>query len=181
MLFKKNEAKAISDALKPKDYPNQYRHVEEYVDQHGVKRRKVYTTTTKPSRTQQHLTTEVNIKDIIKRYKKTGHLPPQKPSFYGDFTDLDYHEMSNKIALAQQAFEAIPSDLRSRFGNDPARLLKFLSDSSNHDEAIKLGLIQEYRQDRLDGLNRKDSTVDKPKARQQKQPELPIDDKEKED
>ena len=36
---------------------------------------------------------------------------------------------------------ALPSDVRSRFGNNPAELLDFLNDNSNYDEAIRLGLI----------------------------------------
>jgi phage internal scaffolding protein len=36
---------------------------------------------------------------------------------------------------------ALPAQIRSRFDNDPAKLIDFLENEQNHDEAIKLGLV----------------------------------------
>ena len=38
-------------------------------------------------------------------------------------------------------FDSLPSSLRERFSNDPSRLLAFVDDESNFDEAVKLGLL----------------------------------------
>ena len=46
---------------------------------------------------------------------------------------------------AQQSFESLPSELRGRFENDPAKLIDFLSDERNNAEAVKLGLKLERK------------------------------------
>jgi len=62
---------------------------------------------------------------------------------FGDFTSYDdYHSSLNQIIEAQDAFEALPSSMRKRFGNDPGELLAFLEDPANNEEAVKLGLRQ---------------------------------------
>ena len=35
----------------------------------------------------------------------------------------------------------LPAQMRSRFNNDPAELLKFIKDPANLDEAVKLGIL----------------------------------------
>jgi hypothetical protein len=39
-------------------------------------------------------------------------------------------------------FEDLPAEVRFRFDNKPAELLKFMSDPANADEAIDLGLFE---------------------------------------
>lgn len=97
--------------------------------------------------TQQHFAEEVDINNIVSRALKTGLLgdPMSIGTRQAIFTDVasigDYQSNLNKIIAAQNAFMELPADLRSRFNNDPANLLAFLSDVNNKDEAIKLGLI----------------------------------------
>jgi len=79
----------------------------------------------------------------VDRFTRTGQLPENvaKP-YYGDFTGIsDYHSALNQITAAQQGFMQLPAELRSRFDNDPGKLLEFLGDEKNLDEAIKLGLV----------------------------------------
>ena len=47
---------------------------------------------------------------------------------------------------AQQSFESLPSELRAKFENDPAKLISYLSDDKNNAEAIKLGLKIERKE-----------------------------------
>lgn len=61
---------------------------------------------------------------------------------YGDFSDVgDYQDAMNRMVEAREAFDAVPARIRERFSNDPSRLLNFLHDESNRDEAVRLGLI----------------------------------------
>nr|QJB18905.1 MAG: internal scaffolding protein [Microvirus sp.] len=97
-----------------------------------------------PSLAQQQFKDECDINNILKQFNITGQLPtsPLEPR-YGDFTGIyDYHSALNSVIAAEDGFMALPADLRSRFLNDPANLIDFLSNESNRDEAIKLGLIE---------------------------------------
>jgi len=100
-----------------------------------------------PSLTQQHFGNEVNINSIIAKYNRTGFMidpgrsPSNRPQF-GDFVNVPtYQEAQNILLAADQAFADLPSQLRKRFDNDPAKMLEFLSIPENRDEAISLGLV----------------------------------------
>jgi len=96
------------------------------------------------SMTQPQHAAECDINNIMLKYKKTGtftHLNQGQP-ISGDFSNVeDYMAQSQRIINAQNSFNQLPSDLRTKFQNDPAELIKFVSDTKNKEEAIKLGLI----------------------------------------
>lgn len=95
------------------------------------------------SRTKQSFAEESDINTIVRRFGLSGEMPsavamPQ----YGDFTAVqDYHSALNVITAANEGFDALPAEVRSRFTNDPANLLAFLADDANRPEAEKLGLV----------------------------------------
>lgn len=96
-----------------------------------------------PSKTQQQFKDEVDINTIVNRFGLTGELPDgaRMPS-YADFDGvLDYHTAMNAVRGADEAFMAIPADLRAFFQNDPQNLIEFLADPQNRDQALELGLI----------------------------------------
>jgi phage internal scaffolding protein len=98
---------------------------------------------TMPSLTQQSHAESCDINYIMKRYGQ-GHEVPQgfRMPTYGDFMGLDdYQQAIGFVRASAEAFMELPSDLRSRFDNDPSKLIDFLELDSNRDEAIKLGLI----------------------------------------
>ena len=94
------------------------------------------------SLTQQHHQQECDINFILAKYKKNNlvtHLAKGTPTF-GDFSNpTDYHSALDKLIRAQQDFDALPSDIRSQFANDPSKLIEFLADTNNDEEAIKMG------------------------------------------
>jgi phage internal scaffolding protein len=93
--------------------------------------------------TQQHFKDECDINNILRQFNITGLLPeaPLSPR-YGDFTGIsDYHTALNQVIAAEDEFMALPAQIRGRFDNDPAKLIEFLENSENKDEAIKLGLV----------------------------------------
>lgn len=98
------------------------------------------------SMTFQHFKDECDINNIVARYPNgiTPYDDRASKMQYGDFTDadiFDFQSAQNKIVEAQEKFGALPSDVRARFDNDPGKLLAFLADSNNLDEAAKLGLV----------------------------------------
>lgn len=106
-------------------------------------RRRVQIFTEGGSLTEQAHREECNINTIMQRYRRTGVLP-QNPHLpvYGDFSQLgDYHACVTAVAMAQEGFMSLPSHLRKAFDNDPGKLLAFLDDPENREEAIELGLI----------------------------------------
>lgn len=97
-----------------------------------------------PTLTQQQFKEEADINYIAERFLKTGQLPqvPQMPT-PGDFEGIfDFQTAMNTIAHAKQEFMKLPAKVRSRFDNDPAKLLQFLNDDENRKEAEILGLVQ---------------------------------------
>lgn len=93
--------------------------------------------------TQQQFAEEADINTIVRRFGLTGELPSaMRAPIYGDFTGItNYQDALNAVLQAEAGFNDLPADLRERFANDPARMLQFLADDRNKDEAIKLGLV----------------------------------------
>jgi phage internal scaffolding protein len=92
---------------------------------------------------QQHHREECDINTIMERFGQTGQLPQTslQPS-YGDFSGVvDYHTALNAIIAAEEQFDTLPAQMRARFDNDPAKLIDFLENDNNQDEAIALGLV----------------------------------------
>lgn len=87
---------------------------------------------------------DCSIEGIIRRY---GVLPAPKVkpvgvdvSSYGDFADA-----MNKVQSGLDSFMEQPSEIRSRFGNDPKAFYDFITDPQNSEEAVKLGLMVETK------------------------------------
>lgn len=97
-----------------------------------------------PSLAQQHYKEECDINTILQKFNISGLLPesPLSPR-YGDFTGIgDYHSALNRVIAAQDEFDGLPATIRSRFDNDPAKLIEFLEDEKNRPEAESLGLVE---------------------------------------
>lgn len=90
---------------------------------------------------------DVNL--IVAKYAKTGvmgNVRTDQP-MYGDFSSaVDYHDALIKIQEAEESFMSLPANVRKRFENDPGKLIDFLQDVKNREEAISLGLVVEAPQ-----------------------------------
>lgn len=98
-----------------------------------------------PSKTQQQFKDETDANLIVQKYNKNLHLQKfnADPSMYQDLTThKNFFEANQTIARANQAFDALPSTIRTRFENNPEKFLEFLHDASNHDEAVRLGIFK---------------------------------------
>lgn len=92
---------------------------------------------------------EADINFLLARYKNTGSLytaedlikAKRRPQF-GDFTGIpDYQDSLDKMREAFSMFGDLPLAVRQRFSDDPVKLLDFLQDKNNFDEAVRLGLV----------------------------------------
>lgn len=108
-----------------------------------------------PSMTQQQYKESCDINNIIKQYAQTGELPLSNK--VGQFLDVsnvqDYQSALTTVYEAQKAFDQLPSNIRSRFENDPNQLIAFLEDDKNHNEAQKLGLLKSTPQNQNSNPN----------------------------
>lgn len=97
-----------------------------------------------PSRTDQSFAEETDINTIVKRFGLTGQLPDAgsvRAPLEGDFHEIyDYHTAANVVRQAEEAFAAMPADVRTEFGNDPGRFMDFVHNPKNMDRAVELGL-----------------------------------------
>lgn len=96
------------------------------------------------SRTQQHLHDLNSPRRLIEKYgaNRLKQALAANPSMFSDVPPTrDYKEALDLIAQADRSFSNLPSKIRNRFENDPVKLIAFLNDSKNRDEAVTLGLI----------------------------------------
>lgn len=97
-----------------------------------------------PSLTIQSEKDSCDVNLIVARYAQTGamgNIRTDQP-MYGDFSSaVDYNEALLKIQQAEDSFMELPANVRKRFDNDPGKLIDFLGDVKNREEAISLGLV----------------------------------------
>lgn len=96
--------------------------------------------------TKQSFARETDINEIMKKYTKTGLLDPSqlatRQAQFADVSEIgDFQQCQEIVQNAQKAFMTLPAELRSRFDNEPAKLLDFCANDENKEEAIKLGII----------------------------------------
>jgi phage internal scaffolding protein len=96
-----------------------------------------------PTLAQQSGKDEADINIIMAKFGQGQALPENfRPPQYGDFVGINtYHDAMNQVALANEAFDTMPAEMRARFHNNPVELMAFLDTETNRPEAIKLGLI----------------------------------------
>ena len=99
------------------------------------------------SMTCQEFKEECDINNIVKmpNYGINPLKPPTKMPTFGDFSDVkvtDFYEAQRLLAHSVELFEALPSDIRKHFNNDPAALIEFCNDPKNIEEGIKLGIYE---------------------------------------
>lgn len=95
-------------------------------------------------KTMQQFAQDADINTIVERFGLGLPVPENFAiPLTGDFTSVgDFHDAMLAVRAAEEAFMTLPADVRERFQHDPGRLIKFLDDDNNRDEAVKLGLVQ---------------------------------------
>lgn len=94
------------------------------------------------SKTKQAMAAETNINFIIDRYQKTGSLEHLKKyeGEYGIFEAIDFHTAMNSVAKATEMFDELPSNIRTKFENDPGKFLDYATNTENHQGMVDMGL-----------------------------------------
>lgn len=91
--------------------------------------------------TQQHFRDECDLNVILKRYRASDLPQPMHPGVYADLTELptSLADAFDRVAVAQEWFDSLPSDVRLSFDNDPRSALRLLM--SNPEAARAAGLL----------------------------------------
>jgi len=112
--------------------------------------------------TEQANKNECDVNKIVKKYDKTGLIShiSKISAVYGDVAVLDYKKAQDVLCDAKSKFEALPSEIRKKFGNTPHRFYDFIQNGQNRDEAIKLGLIPNDITPLTDGIGEKKPAVE---------------------
>lgn len=95
------------------------------------------------SMTQQAPKHEADIRNIIKKYDRTGLIANvnRGAAKYGDFSEVnEYRESLDIVREANESFMQIPSDIREKFNNDAGEFFEFVTNPDNADEMVELGL-----------------------------------------
>lgn len=90
-----------------------------------------------PSMTKQSEAAACDVNNIIKRYDRTGlitHLARAEAVFTDVSEITSYQDAILQVQDAQKAFMDLPSGLRSRFGNDPAKYIDWATSSSDEEK-----------------------------------------------
>lgn len=98
-----------------------------------------------PSMTRQSEMESCDLHNILRQFSQQGFDQLVRENAargqYADLPDdLDYQASLNLVMEAQKSFATLPSQVRERFKNDPARFLQFIADPANAEELIRLGI-----------------------------------------
>lgn len=96
-----------------------------------------------PSLAQQQFKDDTDLNKLFQKYLETGEMPQvQNGLTYGNFEGIfDFQTAMNAVRTAQGLFNELPARIKNRFDNDPQKMLEFLHDPENREEAEFLGLV----------------------------------------
>jgi len=101
-------------------------------------------TTAEDGRTHESFAKACDINNILAKYKKSG-LVDHVQNRQGNYQDLsepvDFETAMLIVTNAQTAFMELPSEIRSRFGNDPGSFLDYATNPDNEAGMRELGLL----------------------------------------
>lgn len=77
------------------------------------------------------------------KYQRTGQLPISNQQVqYLQNSGINFHEAMQLIAQGKNEFEQLPANIRAHFDNKPERLIEFLTNEQNIDQAVEMGLVE---------------------------------------
>lgn len=105
--------------------------------------------------TEQSHKDECDINFILRDYQKTGFIRHAKdnPGVYDDISGQDFQDAMNIVAKANSLFNGLPSSVRKRFQNDPARFHDWARNAPEQ-ELNKLGVSRG-----VDGIDGKGNII----------------------
>ena len=83
--------------------------------------------------TKQSFKDSTDINKILHKAQRTGTISHinRYGAMYGDFEAFDFLEAQNQLAKAREIFDALPSELRAEFDQDPSQFFAYANDPAN--------------------------------------------------
>jgi len=105
-------------------------------------RKRVALVCSDPSLAVQSQKDEADINNIVRNFGITGRVPAAvRLPEYGDFTGVsDYRSAIEAVRAAEDAFLAVPSNIRAKFNHDPGAWATFCVDPNNLPQLREWGL-----------------------------------------
>ena len=98
--------------------------------------------------TQQQFKDDVDINNIVSKFKKGQSVPLKHPGYYQDWDQAtNLMDAQEQIKTASASFMQLPATVREKFKNDPLSFLDFVQNPSNKEEAQKMGLLKNTEQE----------------------------------
>lgn len=101
---------------------------------------------TSVSMTEQSHARDCDINRLVSQYQRSGVLgdpSTYREMVYGNFSEIgSYHEQMQVMKDAKEKFDALPSNIRDAFGNDPGRLIDAVLDPSQKEKLQALGVFK---------------------------------------
>lgn len=96
------------------------------------------------SRTRQEFKDDCDINNILKQFRRSGMITHRNEykGQYGEFLAMDFHEAMNFVLETEEMFMTVPAQIRSRFNNDPAEFVDFVTNPQNQEEIYSMGLAE---------------------------------------
>ncbi len=102
-----------------------------------------------PSLTRQEFKDDCDLEKILARFCSTPEgleaLANAQGYISGRFEDVsevvDYRTSLDLVKRADEAFNGLPAQIRTKFDNDPAKFLDFVDDPKNEAELRSMGLL----------------------------------------
>lgn len=100
------------------------------------------------SLTKQSFKDAADVNKVINRYQKTGMLTDLMAfeGQYGEMDAMSYKDAMDTVAAANSLFEQVPSEIRSKFHNDPGEFIDYATNPENHKQMAKWGLAHPYEE-----------------------------------
>lgn len=98
------------------------------------------------SMAKQSMRDETDINNILRRYVRSGILThlAENPGTFADVSEIgDYRSALEQVRSAEATFMNLPARVRTRFNNDAAEFLDFVTTPGHEDELKSLGLWAE--------------------------------------
>lgn len=121
-----------------------------------------------PIMTDQSYKKDADVNELVRRWKTTGIMPEKGQKQFLDLTQLpsSFEEAHDIVTQAWDAFNALPSVIRKKMGNDPANLQEFIDDPENAEILYNYGLKERPLNTSKDDLDASSSSDSSPSAAQ---------------
>lgn len=98
---------------------------------------------TQPSKVQKQFAEQCSTEHIVEKFLRGEPVAQaSKPAVYADLTQVpDFESLQDRLAVLNNWFNDLPSEVRAEYGNDANKALEELTKPESLEYAVELGLL----------------------------------------